>query len=519
MKRHLFRAVVSCSIVAFAGFSGEARGAQMPDDVTSFDKNAFIASASYTTELRIGMADCVAMALKNNSDILVKKISPLIEEANVLTQRGRFDPQFYFDGSVDENFDISDSPLFSPSPSKMRIGSFDFGLEQKWTTGTTTAIELLNTRTMSNSNRLYQSFKPAYDSEAQVTVVQPLLKGAGIIVNKADYLIAKNNKKKSDQELIKDVIRVITDVKKAYYAYQYAQGQYGVAQTSLTRVKDLHNINTEKYAKGLASDIDVIESESEVARFESALLQAENTMSSSEDELKFATNLIDDPKFWNARILLLDDVTCDKRDFDLVKCILAAFDHRPDYEAGKLDLKNRELSVIYYRNGTLPTVDLTGSYGLNGLASTYEKDLGHIGSGHYRDWSAGVSARIPFFNDDAKGKFDKATYEKRQALIAFQRLEQKIILEVRNAWRDVDIKYRIVLATEKSKIAEERNYQAQEIRFRAGLVSTLDIVTYQERLARAQVNYIKAVIDYNISLLELSKAQGTTLIEDRITID
>ncbi|MCI0482711.1 MAG: TolC family protein, partial [Candidatus Dadabacteria bacterium] len=343
----LFVGIVICGVCW--GFPPQSHGS---DDIPLFDKNAFIASASYTTELRIAMVDCVAMALKSNSDILVKKISPLIEEANVLTQRGRFDPQLYFDGSVNENFDISDRPLFSPSPSKTRTGLFNFGVEQKWTTGTTTTIELLNSRLTSNADRRVQSFNPAYDSEAQVVVMQPLLKGAGIIVNKADYLIAKNNKKKSDQQLKSDVIRVITDVKKAYYAYHYANDQYAVAKTSLKRVEDLHSINKERYAKGLASDIDVIESESEVARFESALLSSENLVQSTEDELRYITNLVDDPKYWNARISLLDAVTCDKKEFDLVKCILTAFDHRPDYEAAKLDLKNRDLSVVYYRNGT-----------------------------------------------------------------------------------------------------------------------------------------------------------------------
>ena len=59
--------------------------AQGADAIRLFDKDAFIASASYTTELRIAMVDCVGWALTRNSDILVKKISPLIEEANVLT--------------------------------------------------------------------------------------------------------------------------------------------------------------------------------------------------------------------------------------------------------------------------------------------------------------------------------------------------------------------------------------------------------------------------------------------------
>jgi outer membrane protein TolC len=126
---------------------------------------------------------------------------------------------------------------------------------------------------------------------------------------------------------------------------------------------------------------------------------------------------------------------------------------------------------------------------------------------------------MPLFNDEEKGKYEKAKYEKQQALIAFKRLEQKIILDVRDAVRTIDIKYRMLEASQKSRKAEAENYDAQDTRFRAGLVSTLDMRDYQERLARAEANLVKSEIDYNVALLDLSKAQGTMLIEDNIKIE
>ena len=39
------------------------------------------------------------------------------------------------------------------------------------------------------------------------------------------------------------------------------------------------------------------------------------------------------------------------------------------------------------------------------------------------------------------------------------------------------------------------------------------------RLALAEIGYIKSVIDYNTAQIELAKAQGTTLIEDKIKIE
>jgi outer membrane protein TolC len=131
----------------------------------------------------------------------------------------------------------------------------------------------------------------------------------------------------------------------------------------------------------------------------------------------------------------------------------------------------------------------------------------------------GFNVDVPLIGDENRGKYERSKSEKEQALLAFQRLEQKIILDVRNVVRNIDINYRKLEASKISKESEDKNYTAQELRFKAGLVSTLDIVIYQERLARAEVSYVKSIIDYNVSLIELSRAKGTMLLDDNITLE
>lgn len=488
------------------------------EEIPVFDKEAFIVSGGVDKTLELGTVDCVAMALKNNSEINVKRISPLIEDANVLIQKARFEPSISFDFTMEDNTELStSSSLLSMNPSKARTNIFNLGYDQKLVTGTELGINFYNTRLGSNSP--VQSMNPYFDSEAEVTITQPLLKGFGILVNKADFLIAKNNKLRSRQDFAQEVINVVTNVKRSYYDLQYNREQYRIAETSVKRVQSLHEINKEKYAKGLASDVDLLESESEVARMEEALAAAEGAVKSAEDNLKLITNLVDSVEFWNAKIVLLDKISYEKYDPELVDAVLKAFGHRPDYESAKIDLYNKDISVAFNKNGVLPTLDLVGSYGLNGLGKNFQKDMGHVGGGKYDNWVIGVSVNIPLFNDEGKGNYQKSKLQKEQSLISFKRLEQEIILEVRDAVRNVDIKYRMLEASIKSKTSQEKNYTAQEERFKAGLVSTHDIIDYQERLARAELNYIKSVMDYKTSLIELARVEGMTLLNENITID
>jgi len=491
--------------------------AMAEDSPAYFDKEAYIASANFPETLELAMVDCVAMALKSNSEINIKRITPHIEDNNVLIQKSRFEPHFTFDGSFSGSREQDPSTLFDANVLSTKTAVFDFGYNQKFTTGADVSLDFFNTRTKSSSPTFIPN--PAYESEAEILISQPLLKGAGIAVNTADFRIARNNKLKSVQDFTQEIIRVLTNVKKSYYDFQYSREQYIVAQKSLARVEDLHRINKEKYAKGLASDIDIIESEAEVARIREALYEAEAIMKLAEDNLKLITNLVDDPQLWNARIVLLEGLGYEKMEVDLPGAIKTAFIYRPDYEAAKIDLRNRDIVIVVSTNGMLPTVNLDASFGLNGLDGVYAKDLRDVGGGKYYNWTVGVNVDVPLIGDENRGKYEKSRLEKEQALVAFQRLEQKIILDVRNVVREIDINYRKLEASKISKESEEKNYEAQELRFKAGLVSTLDIVIYQERLARAEVSYIKSIIDYNVSLIELSRAKGTMLIDDNITLE
>jgi outer membrane protein TolC len=499
--------------------SAQNTAAASAQEAAQFDKSAYIASMESRKILKIAMVDCVAMALKSNSEIRIRSISPKIEDSKVLTARGKFDPIFSLDYLMEDDTDNSDNPLFGPNPTKVRTNTINLGYDQTLISGTRLALDFDTIRTRSNYLPTVQSINPVFDTYTALTVTQPLMRGFGITVTQADFLIAKNNKLKSVQDFKAEVIKTLTDVKKAYYDFQYSQEQYKTAAVSLKRVQDLHDINKEKYAKGIASNVDLLQSESEMARFEQSVAAAEGVMKLAEDTLKYITNLVNDEDLWNADIELLGEIAYEEKKVDIIDSLEKSFGNRPDYEAAKIELKNKDISVIYNRNGIFPVVDLVGSYGFNGLAKNFDKDMGVLGSGTYQDWTIGVNVSMPLGNDDAKGKYRKSLLEKQQTLISFKRLEQKIILEVRNAVRDIDIRYRMLEASIKNKDAEVRNYEAQSARFRAGLVSTHDIIDFQEKLARAEVNYASSVIDYNKAQIELAKVEGMMLEYDNIKIE
>ncbi|MFH0731505.1 MAG: TolC family protein [Candidatus Omnitrophota bacterium] len=506
-----------CLLAAFVFLNSQlsfAKSKAKGINETGFDIEAYIESAKTDKVLKIGLVDCIAYALKGNSDIMIKRIEPKLKKDDVKIARAIFEP------TLDADYTLKDSAKKYPSVAypevfENRDIDFNVSLSGKLTTGTEYDIDFINERYLSNLTT--QTINPYYVSQPKVTVTQPLFKDFDIMVNRADIVIAQNNKAVSEENFKNTVMDVINKTKTDYYNYIYYLENYSIAKSSLELAQNLLEINKLRYDKGLVSSVDLLETETAAAQRQKALISAESGLKEAEDELKLVTNLFEDPELWNAGLELIDKPELKFEQVDLVESLKNAFKYRPDYISGRIDLKNKDIKIKAAKNALLPTMDLIGSYTLNGLSDEYRKVLDELDK-DYRDWSVGAKFSIPWGSGD-RAKFDQRKLEKAQALIAFKKLEQDIIMDVKRSVRLADIQYRQVLASALSKEKETLNHRAQKEKYAAGQISTHDMLDYQDKLAQAELDYIKSLIDYNIALCSLEKAQGLTLAKNNIKLE
>jgi outer membrane protein TolC len=498
----------SFSSVCFAAIANDSRQAEM-------EKALFMATGAQDRTLRIGLIDCILYCMKSNSEILIKRIDPKLKEDDVKVAESDFEPTLNADFTVEDTTEISTSTLQGANKFNSQDVNINAGVSGKLVTGTEYNLEMLNQRYKSDST--YQIYNPYYSTEPKITITQPLFKGFGILVNKADIMIARNDQMVSEKNF-KDIVMItISKAKTAYYNYIFYLEQYSIDGLSLQRANNLLEINKARYEKGLISSVNLLETEAAVAEREKALLSSEAALKKAEDDLKLITNLVDDPEVWNAKIELIDQPELKQEEIDLLKSLQNAFIYRPDYQAAKVDLQNRDIKIKVAKNALLPTVDLTGSFGLNGLGKDYQGALEKTNS-NYPDWGVGVKFSLSWGTGD-RAKYDQKKLEKTQALLSFKRLEQNIILEVRDKVRLAKTQYRQVEVARLSREKETQNYEAQKERYAAGQVSTHDILDYQDKLAQAELDYFKALVDYNVALINLDRSQGLTLAKNNIKIE
>ena len=317
---------------------------------------------------------------------------PKLKADDVRIAQSAFEPAFTADYLLRDVTEESAS-VFFPGNQRSRSMGFDAGILGKLVTGTTYRFDFLNDRERTNSD--ITALNPSYTSEPLITLTQPLLRGFGVAVNRAEIIIARNNERQSIETFRAAAIDAVSDAKNAYYAYAYAIEARQIARDFLASARELVEINRARYAKGIASSVDLLEAEAAEAEREKLLLDAEYGLKTAEDKLKFVTNLVDDPETWNAEIELIEKPDFSVRSVDLVQSILDAFEHRPDYRARKIEVKNKDIRIVTAKNALLPTLDVVGSFGLNGLGDQYGRAVESI-HWRYKDWGVGGSLRVPW---------------------------------------------------------------------------------------------------------------------------
>lgn len=475
--------------------------------------------------LPLQLREVVESTLRNNVGIVVQEYNAKIQMEKITDSESVFDPKLSAQISADETKSQVSSALANPNISRNDNKTWNVKVSQKVETGANYELSFNNNRLKTNS--LFAGLNPQYTSQLGLTLTQPLLKNSGIDINKTDIYIANNNKNISEFEFKDKVIKTLVDVENLYWDLVFTIEDLRVKEKSLKRAHDLERRVQAQVQVGTLAPLEILQAKAEVASRQQKLVAAEDEIRDNEDKLKNTMNLgfatpddqktilpMDRPDVAPPNELILDDA------------IKVAFEKRQDYLARKKDLENKNIRVRFNENQLYPTVDLIGSLGLNGIAGeaksitsvstgattqstfggNYGDSLGFLSGTDYYNWSVGVQLAYPIGNRSAKSKLTASRLEAQQALMDLKDLEKKIIVEVRDAVRQVKTDFERVKAAGVARKLTEEKLSAEEKKFEVGLSTSFNVLQFQEDLATEQSNEIKALIDYNKTQVNLHKA-------------
>ena len=466
------------------------------------------------------LADAALRALQHNLDISISRHTKESRLADIVIEQAKFDPTF----SINSQYNRAASPLNRPvfggtNQALNTITTFDqrshsvtVDATQSLITGGNVNLNYSPSRTNVNQDVARGFlFNPSWTGGLGFTLSQPLLRNAGIDVNKTFIKVAQNNAE-VEQHVFRDrVLTVIASVEQTYWEVVFANENLKVAQAALKAAEELLATNRAKVKAGIMSIVDVLQAEAAVASRIEQVLVAERTIRDHGDQLRRLLNPGEEDLRQDSLIIPTDAPVTVLEPISLQETIDIAIEQRPEIIQAKKNAESGDLNQRFARNQLLPTLSFQGTVGLAGLGQDYGDSFSKQFSGDFYNYGAGLVLSYPLGNRSAINTYNKRQLEARNAEAALASVRQQVIVGVREAVRRVQTDFKRIETTRSARIMAEKQLQAEQERLKVGMSTTRFVLDFQRDLATARGNELRATVDYNKSLSNLARHKATTL--------
>ena len=264
----------------------------------------------------------------------------------------------------------------------------------------------------------------------------------------------------------------------------------------MTTSQTLEKLARDQHAEGLATAVDVVRAQVQLARDQQNLLVARNAYQTSLLVLAHYLGLNPGAPLELAEPLKFHHVESTGAE----QALRAALEARSDYAA----LLKQQDSVVEQikasRARYYPTLAVNGNYGAIGRPSGSAAGTGAIQG----------TLTVTVFDRDRAGEKVELESQLKRLKAQMDDLNREIEQEVRKAILDLDSTENQVTVTEAALHLAERELTLAQDRFRNGVTDNIEVVTAQTTLAAAQDDRIGALARHADALMALARALGGT---------
>lgn len=488
------------------------------------------------------LAQCIALALQNNTGLQVQRLNPIAASAEVRRARAIFDPRFFANLTRDRATQPATTFLFAGGSPVLFNQNFTLnaGIRKTLLTGGQISVQFSNNRRLTNPS-LANPLVPLYTTSLSLNLVQPLLQNFGWRYALLLVDIASAAQEAAYHQYVAAITNLVAQVERAYWGLVLAKENVQVQERGLELAKEILRQNEGKYKVGALPHAAVLEAQANVASREAALIRARNAVVVARDQLRALINAKTEDQ---SALLMLDPEdrpTVEPYLTDLKTSLDRALQQRPELAAARMDVHAKGLQRKVAQNQLLPQLNLVGGIGVNGLAGAeqrvlfgdppqpvrvnpsyvggYGDALGLLPDGRFYNYAVGATIEVPLANAQSKAAYAQSNISFQQSRLNLQQLQEAITLEVKTALANLESDLKAIEATRAARLAAEENVRNQRARYEVGLATTKDLLDYTEQLTRAQFAEAEALVRYNTDLAELRRVEGTLLQARNVVVE
>ena len=336
------------------------------------------------------------------------------------------------------------------------------------------------------------------EQDVNLTVTQPLLRGAGRRVNTAPVEIARLQETSNQIDLQQRLITDITNGVRTYHALIRAQASLQIQQLSFETQQQQRRSVEALVEAGRRARFELIEIDANLAATETSVLEAENNLEQAKSNLLNLLDLeesieISIPEETLATLSTLEQ-EADVPPLD--ELVEIAYSNRPDYRQIQLNVQVADL------NGVIAADNRRWDLGLRANASTRD----------FSETSTELVLTRLLGDESTETAFQRNQVTQQQLQNDLARLEADIQLDVADRLRDVESARNRIEASRLARELAEQRLENARTRERLGRARDIfEVLELQNSLVEAQNNEVSAAIDLADAIASLNQSLGTTL--------
>lgn len=453
-------------------------------------------SAPQGRVIQLTLSDIVILALQNNRPLKNAYLERIAEKQDLAVAEGKFLPNF--------------TPTVSVSIAE--FGSDRITTNGGFGAGATVSVKVptggelsfswaLNGQTPDPNGFGSDTNGDIFEPNLQLRFNQPLLRGAGINLNRASIDIARLTEQVNILNLKSTLIDTITNAIFAYRNLLQAQEQLKIEQQSLELAQQILEVNRALIEAGRVAPVDIVQSQTSVANRQVSLLTAQNNLEATKLAL---IDLLDIDQ--NINIVAAETALAKPTFLDSNKLRQLAFKTRPDYLRAQLNQKTSQLQLLLAEDDKRWDLNLITSLN-NSINSTSDVRAGLVLSREFGDLTK-------------EQRFVRSRVNLLQAENTLKDLNDSIKIQVTDRIRDVNLRFSQVERARQATELSERQLDIEREKQRLGRGSGIfELVRLQNDLVSARNAELEATIEYLNALTRLDQTLGTTLDTWQVTLD
>lgn len=416
---------------------------------------------------KMDLAQCVALALEQNTEIRRAKEEVKRKEGVAIQVRSEILPKVTAQG----NFDYQNKSL---SGFLVESG-FVSADEMNWTAG--------------------------------IRVTQLLFDGgAGLSRTKA----ARIAQSQSVLLLQNTIDQVMLEVRRTVYTVLLNRSLIDLQTEAVDLREQQLSLQQKKFKAGTVTKFNVLTADVELANTMPQLIRARNNKRIAEVQLSRILALdypLEQPDDWMPPVEVVGDLPYQPAAVNLETSLINGVNNRPDLRATKDELRvQQELIKAAKADAFIPKIVGTGGYDViqDQSSSSFTKSLQGPVANINGTWTL-------FDGMETTGRLEQLKAQYATAEIALEEKKREVESQVRDAVVKLEEAQELVISQQKNVEQARESLRLAEARFNVGAGIQLDIINAQSNLTQAQFNELQGRYDYNVALALLERATASPL--------